>query len=232
MSEESPFRVAIRKFGPFESAIQKIWRNSQATTGTALTLEAVALDLNPLYESLFTRGGLKDGTWDVALIVTDWLAEAVEEGALLDAACEHPDSPVKGKVAIAKLPLEAVLEQTTSVSLSVYWTLVIAAGSRHKDEAYAFVRHACSPQMDKLTTMEGAIGCRLSTWSDPEVNAAIPFYHRLADLTPGARTLPRSRHFPALAHIIDEMAQQAICGAEPSGEILRRAQAKAAHIRL
>ena len=41
--------------------------------------------------------------------------------------------------------------------------------------------------------MAGGIGCRQSTRQDPEVNAAIPFPHRLADLTPGARTLPRSR---------------------------------------
>jgi len=385
---------------------------------SALTLDAEALDLNPLYESLFIRGGLKDGTWDVAFIVTDWLAEAVEQGALLDlapymrtapvpdypqgwtrsltdfqhfgdavyglpyhdgpecfiyrrdlfedqseqrafqerfgyhltpprtwdqfrdlarfftrpeqelygtvfaafpdghnsvydfclqlwsrsgdladssgavtldtpqaaaaldfyramvgdrtatypepetidsvrsgelfsqgnvammvnwfgfaAACEQPDSPVKGKVAIAELPSGTMprgraVEQAASVSLGVHWALAIGSGSCHKDEAYAFLRHACSPEMDKLTTLEGAIGCRLSTWSDPEVNAAIPFYHRLADLTPDARTLPRSRHFPALAHIIDEMVQQAIRGAESSGEIVRQAQAKAAHIRL
>jgi multiple sugar transport system substrate-binding protein len=414
MSSESTFRIAIRKFGPFESAIEKIWRSFQETTGSALTLDAEALDLNPLYESLFTHGGLKDGTWDVAFIVTDWLAEAVEEGALLDlapymrsapppdyphgwtpaltqfqhfgdavyglpyhdgpecfiyrrdlfedegeqrafeqrfgyrlapprsweqfydlarfftrperdlygtvfaafpdghnsvydfclqlwsrcgdladssgavtldtpqavaaldfyrgivgdrtasypepetidsvrsgelfsqgkvammvnwfgfaAACEQPDSPVKGKVAIAELPSGTLgVEEATSVSLSVYWTLAIGSSSRHKDEAYAFLRHACSAEMDKLTTLEGAIGCRLSTWSDPEVNTAIPFYHRLADLTPGARTLPRSRHFPALAHVIDEMVQQAISGSETSGELTRQAQVKAAHIRL
>ncbi len=418
MSGESSFRVAIRKFGPFESAIQKIWRSLQETMGSALTLDAEALDLNPLYESLFTRGGLKDGTWDVAFIVTDWLAEAVDQGALLDlapymrtapvpdypqgwtpsltqfqhfgdavyglpyhdgpecfiyrrdlfenqaeqrafeqrfgyrldpphtweqfhdlarfftrpeqdlygtvfaafpdghnsvydfclqlwsrsgdlvdssgavtldtpqaaaaldfyrgmvgdrtatypepdaidsvrsgelfsegkvammvnwfgfaAASEQPDSPVKGKVAIAELPSGSMprrrpAKQATSVSLSVHWTLAIGSGSRHKDEAYAFLRHACSPEMDKLTTMEGAIGCRLSTWSDPEVNAAIPFYHRLADLTPDARTLPRSSHFPALAHIVDETVQQAIRSGEPSADILRHAQARAAHIRL
>jgi multiple sugar transport system substrate-binding protein len=86
--------------------------------------------------------------------------------------------------------------------------------------------------MDKLTTLEGAIGCRLSTWSDPEVNRQIPFYHRLADLTPGARTLPRSRHFPALAHVIDEMVQQAIHSDTRTEEIVRAAQRKAAGMRL
>ncbi len=410
MSADSTFRIAIRKFGPFESAIQKIWQSFQDKTGSSLQLQAEALDLNPLYDSLFTRQGLKDGTWDVAFIVTDWLAEAVEDAAVLDlapymqqapvldyphgwvpsltrfqhfgdavyglpfhdgpecfiyrrdlfedereqrafeqrfgysltaprtwgqfhdiahfftrpeqglygtvfaafpdghnsvydfclqlwsrggdlvdsagnvtldtpqaaaaldfyrrivadraatypgpeqidsvksgelfnqgkvammvnwfgfaAVCEQPMSPVKGKVDIAELPAG---ENGQSVSLSVFWTLTIGSGSRHRDEAYAFLRYACSPEMDKLTTLEGAIGCRLSTWTDPDVNAAIPFYHQLVDLTPGARTLPRSRFFPALAHIVDEMIQQAIGTTVPTDEVLRQAQAKAALIRL
>lgn len=402
MSGTSPFRIAVRKFGPFETAIEKIWQHFQAATGDSTRLEAEALDLHPLHASLLEQQGLKNGTWDVALVVTDWLAEAVEQGAVLDlapyldhnpvqdypqgwvpsltrfqhwdgavyglpfhdgpecfiyrrdlfddpreqqrfrlrfgyelrpprtweqfydiarfftrpeqglhgtvfaaypdghnsvydfclqlwsrggdltgadgaitldtpeaaaaldfyrrivrdasavypgpeqidsvrsgelfaegrvatminwfgfaAVCEQPGCPVKGKVAIGELPA-VDLEQ--SVSLSVYWTLVIGSGSRHKDQAYAFLRHACSPEMDKLTTMEGAIGCRLSTWQDPDVNAAIPFYHRLADLTPGARTLPRSRSFPALAQIIDTMVQQAITSDTPTEAILRAAQ--------
>ncbi len=143
------------------------------------------------------------------------------------AVCEQPGCAVKGKVGIGELPA-GNLEQ--SVSLSVYWTLVVGSGSRHKDLAYAFLRHACTPEMDKLTTMEGAIGCRLSTWQDPEVNAAIPFYHRLADLTPGARTLPRSRSFPALAQIVDNMVQQAITSTASTEAILRAAQHEAMSI--
>ena len=87
-------RVAIRKFGPFESAIAKQYADFQAATGCPLRLEPVALDLNPLFETLFTRGGLKDGTWDIAFIVTDWIAEAVAEGALLDLAPRMRAQPV------------------------------------------------------------------------------------------------------------------------------------------
>jgi multiple sugar transport system substrate-binding protein len=156
-----------------------------------------------------------------AAVMVNWFGFA--------AVCEQPDSPVKGKVALAEIPSD---DGSRSVSLCVYWTLAIGAGSRHKDAAYALLRHACSPAMDKLTTLEGAIGCRLSTWTDAEVNRQIPFYHRLADLTPGARTLPRSRHFPALAHIIDEMVRQAIHTDTPTEALLSEAQSKAAAIRL
>ena len=86
--------------------------------------------------------------------------------------------------------------------------------------------------MDKVMTLAGGIGCRLSTWTDPEVNELIPFYAELPHLYAGARTLPRSRQFPALAHIIDAAVQAAIQHETPSGEILRRAQAEAASLNL
>jgi multiple sugar transport system substrate-binding protein len=397
-------RVAIRKFGPFETAIAKQFANFMAATSCPLELEYEALDLNPLVHSLFTRGGLKDGTWDIAFIVTDWLAEAVSEGCLVDlapmlaanpvpdyldgwapaltrfqrfgdavygipyhdgpeclvyrkdwfddpaeqaafqerygyplalpttweqfeqiarfftrpeegrygtifaaypdghntvydfclqlwsrggeltdaagrvtldtrqaaaaldfyrrmvsdrtvtpsgleaidsvksgelfasgaiammvnwfgfaAVCEQPGCPVKGKVEVAPLPAG---EGGASASVNVYWLLCIGAGSLHREEAYAFIRHCATPEMDKLTTLEGGIGCRLSTWSDPEVNAAIPFYHRLAELHQHTRELPRSRNLPRLVHILDAAVQEAIASDLPSDEILRCAQSE------
>lgn len=404
------FRVAVRRFGPFESAIVKQWESFCAVSGCTLTLDAVALDLNPLVETLFTEGGLKDGTWDVAFIVTDWLADAVASGSIMDlspfmatgpvadypegwapsltgmqqfggsvvglpyhdgpeclvyrkdlfedpkendafraaygydlvppttwqmyedaarfftrpdqglygtvvaafpdghntvydfclqlwsrggelsdsrgrptldtpqavasldfyrrlvhdrsmtpagleeidsvksgerfasgdiammvnwfgfaAVCEQPGCAVKGKTAVAPVPAG---EGGMSASLIVYWLLCVAAGSKHPDVAYAFVRHCMSAEMDKLTTLEGGIGCRLSTWSDPEVNRMIPFYHLLADLHHGTRTLPRSRSLPELVHVIDRAVQLAISTDEPSAAILRRAQQEASSLNI
>ncbi len=403
-------RIAIRKFDPFESAIQKQYASFQAATGCPLRLEFASLDLNPLYETLFTDGGLKDGSWDIAFINTDWIAEAVHSGALADlgpllqanpiadypdgwtpaltrfqqfgdaiyglpyhdgpecfiyrqdlfddpaeqqafeqrygyplqvpttwaqfediahfftspdddlygtvfaafpdghntvydfclqlwsrggeltdaagaitldtpeaaaaldfyrrlvadrtatppdlheidsvksgllfangkvammvnwfgfaAMCQLPEFPVKDKVAVAPLPAG---EGARSASLNVYWLLVIGAGSQHKDEAFAFMRHVCTPEMDKLTTLEGGIGCRLSTWSDPEVNQAIPFYHRLAELHQYTRELPRSRALPRLVHLIDSAVQRAITSDDPTATILQDAQREAKDIEL
>lgn len=399
------FRIAIRRFGPFESAIQHQWADFQAASGCPLRLEWEALDLNPLVDSLFTGGGLRDGTWDIAFVVTDWLAEAVGEGLLRDlspsmaadpvpdypqgwappltgmqqfgdavyglpyhdgpeclvyrrdlfndpaeqtafaerfgyplavprtwrqfedvarfftrpdeglygtvfaafpdghntvydfclqlwsrggeltdadgrptldtpeaiaaldfyrrmvndrgvsppgqeaidsvksgelfasgsiammvnwfgfaAVCEQPGCPVKGKTAVTTIPSE---EGIPPASLIVYWLLGVAAGSPHPGIAYAFARHCCTPAMDKLTTLEGGIGCRLSTWRDPEVNALIPFYSELPRLHEGTRTLPRSRSLPALIHIIDEAVQVAIATDEPTETILARTQQRA-----
>jgi multiple sugar transport system substrate-binding protein len=403
-------RVAIRKFGPFESAIATQYADFQTTTGCSLRLEPQELELKPLFETLFVQRGLKDGTWDIAFIVTDWIAEAVAEGALLDlgprmraqpvpdyptgwapsltrfqsfgdavyglpyhdgpeclvyrsdlfadraeqvafakqhgrpltvprtwdefatvarfftrpdaeqwgtifagypdghntvydfclqlwsrdgelidaagvptldtpaavaaldfyrqlvndrtatppgqeevdsvksgerfaageiammvnwfgfaAVCEQPGTLVQGKVDVTPVPAGP---SGRAVSLNVYWLLAVGAGSRHQDEAYAFIRHSCGPAMDKLLTLEGGIGCRRSTWTDPEVNAAIPFMRRLGELHAPARELPRSQAWPRLVQVIDAAVQKAIKGDVPTEVILHEAQAQTAGMRL
>jgi multiple sugar transport system substrate-binding protein len=114
----------------------------------------------------------------------------------------------------------------------VYWLLAIGSGSRHKETAYQFIRHCASAEGDRMTTLAGGIGCRMSTWTDPEVNRLIPFYHRLADLHAGTRMLPCSRNLPALVHIIDRAVHEAIGSDEPTASILARAQNAVASIRL
>jgi len=85
-SSHSAFRIALRTFGPFETAVRREWDAFCRESGCLLELEAVSLDHHPLYEELFQREGLKRGAWDVAFINTDWLAEAHETGALADLA--------------------------------------------------------------------------------------------------------------------------------------------------
>lgn len=386
-------RIAVRKFGPFESAIVKQFDDFRRVTGTDATLEAVAMDLNPLHESLFD-GGLKSGAWDLAFLNTDWLAEAVKADLLEDLTphlsqkpisdfpeswsssltslqkfdggfwgmpyhdgpecliyrtdllkaagvevpktwdefhaaarklnapdqdvygtalalfpdghnsfydfCIHiwsrggevfdasgrpdfaspaaitavdfirtlaadkaaiapdprtydsvqsgmlfasgrvammanwfgfaayadtsPDSKIKGLVDVAPLPAGP---GGKSVSLNVFWVLSIAAGSQNKGLAWEFLRHLAKPEMDLLTTTEGAIGVRRSTWADPGVNAQIPYYHRLEWLHEHARELPVHPKLAALSHVIDDMLTEAVTTNAATRDLLAKAQAKA-----
>ncbi len=396
------FRIAVRKFGPFESAISKQWQSFEARLRTGLQLDPIALDLPPLHRKLFTEQGLTNGCFDAALISTDWLAEAHassslvdlspyiefsppwdypdgfsdsllrfqrfddgiygmpyhdgpecliyrkdlfddpaeqlrfqqeyggrltaprtwdqfqalaryftraekglygtvfagfpdghntvydfciqlwsrggelfdESGRLLintkeardslayyrsifrDAHAIHPDSAmfdsvragmafaagevalmvnwfgfaamsetiegskVKGKTAIAPIPSE----NGRGISLNAYWILGIPAGSPHREIAWHFLAHCASPEMDKLLTLEGGIGCRKSTWSDQEVNTVIPYYQNLDALHEDARELPRLRNWTSLAAVIDQMMLDAIKTEEPVAVITARAQ--------
>lgn len=398
-------RIAVRKFGPFESAMDKLWADFCAELGCTLTAEMVPMDLDDLHSAILENNGLKNGDWDVAHVVTDWLLEAwtsnsienlqpyiaqnppenfplgwsnsllgmqqfgeaitglpfhdgpecliyrkdlftdsteiknfhelygkplevpktwddfktiaqffhrpeqnlygtvfaglpdghntvfdfclqlwTRGGNLTDengqvnidtpAAAEgltfyreilrdkqavHPNtmqyesvqagmafargeaamavnwfgfasmcevieqSTVKHKVDITNIPST---EGSESASLNVYWVYAIGSGSKHKQIAYDFIRYATSALSDKLLTLEGGIGCRVSTWIDGDINAIIPYYHKLEQLHQNARSLPQKSNWAQIAKIIDDIVLQAINTDKPVTELLKVGQQK------
>lgn len=402
--EKSKFRFAVRKFQPFENAMQKIWNAFCQERNLDIEAEFIAMDLPELHEAIIANDGLKNGDWDAAHIVTDWLDEAYssqslevlnpylenqkldleawsnslleaqvfsqneivglpfhdgpecliirkdlfesekeqrdfykqygrtlevpktwnefievaqffqrpaqnlygtvlagfpdghntvydfclqlwtrggnltnekgeininqpEAQAALDfykswvnnqnivhpqskeyesvqcglafargeaamminwfgfaAMCEVIDeSKVKGKVDVAQIPS---LEHTNPASLNIYWLYAIGKGSHKKQLAFDFIQYATSAQNDKLLTLEGGIGCRKSTWHDPEINKTIPYYHKLEQLHDYARTLPRTATWAKIAEHIDEMMVRAIHTDEVLENILGETQQK------
>jgi multiple sugar transport system substrate-binding protein len=133
----------------------------------------------------------------------------------------HPSSKVRGHVDITSVPGD----QGKGISLNSYWILAVAAGSPHTATAYDFVRFCASPAMDRLLTEIGGIGCRLSTWQDADINAAIPFYHRLESLHSVARSLPRRADWSVIASAIDDVILETINSDAPIRPILERHQA-------
>ena len=404
MNRDKLFRIAVRKYPPFEEAIRAQWQAFEMEAKTGLTLDLQAFDLHPLEEALFALHGMRDGDWDVCFVATDWIAAMHERGCAVDLAsmlhaeppedypqgwsdsllrlqrigdtvlgvpyhdgpecliyrrdlfedaalraeyrkqfqeelalpltweafhriarffhqperqlygtafaafpdghnsvydfllqlwtrggelfdadglirfetpeaiealafylavlsdkeAVHPDclnldsvaaglafaaghvamcvnwfgfatmaetssdSAVRGLVDVAELPCSA---GATTASLNVYWILAIAVGSPHRETAWRFLRHVLRPDMDKLTTMTGAIGCRRSTWSDREVNAAIPFYHRIEQLHVNAREIPQRADWPRIASTIDALVTAAITTDTPITQLLQQADA-------
>jgi multiple sugar transport system substrate-binding protein len=88
--------MAVRKFRPFETAIPKLWTAFLAETGYDATLEAVAMDLAELHDSILSKRGLEDGDWDIAHLSTDWIAEALHTGALEDLSSRIKQRPPQG----------------------------------------------------------------------------------------------------------------------------------------
>ena len=392
-----PLRIAVRKFDPFATALERQFADFCRMSGADASLEIVSMDLNPLHEALFERRELASGAWDIAFLSTDWIAEAqasglvtdldpfladqpipdfpdawspsllglqrfaggfwglpyhdgpqcliyrtdlltaaglsvpttwdsfhetarrlhcpsedrygtvlalfpdghnsfydfcihvwTRGGAPFDAAgrpdftapaavdaldfirrlaaddaavapnlreidsvkagllfCEgkvalmtnwfgfaalgdtDPSSTVRGKVGVAPIPSAGGRH---SVSLNVFWLLTLASGSRQKDLAWAFMRHCASASMDKVTTQAGAIGVRRSTWSDPEINRSIPYYHELDRLHAVAREMPVHPRLAALSHAIDAMLATALESERASADLLAEVQAEAERI--
>ena len=138
------------------------------------------------------------------------------------AMCEvDGNSKVKGKIDVDLLPSVA---GKNSASLNVYWLYTIAKGSKNKTIAYDFLRFSLAEQQDKQLTLEGGIGCRISTWKDAEINEIIPYYHKIEQLHEVARTLPQKQNWAAIAAIIDKMVLQAINTDTTSEELIQLAQ--------
>jgi multiple sugar transport system substrate-binding protein len=396
-------RIAVRAFPPFESFIEKTWQQYVAATNCSFELEALPLELHDLHQSAIREKGLGTGDWDIAMLNTDWIAEAYEQGATEDltpyiqqhspedypqgwpasllgmqqfdqhiaglpfhdgpecliyrkdlfddpqeqaayfeqyrqplqppatwdefvqvaeffqrpeqhlygtafaaypdghntvfdfclqlwtsggslyneqgdvyvnspeaieglkfyrqllqnnnilhpqshsfdsvqagfafakgelamminwfgfaSMCEvHEASVVKGNVNITQVPRGA---NGNHASLNVYWMYVIGAGSKQKETAYDFLRFATGKAQDKQLTLEGGIGCRLSTWHDADINATIPYYHQLDALHRHAFTLPRDAQWAAKATILDQAVTDAINSTIPVQDLLDRAQ--------
>jgi len=77
-------RIAVRKFDPFESTLQKLWDLFCLKNNITVEAEMIPLELHDLYEETITKKGLINGNWDIAHINTDWIFDAANEKAVLD----------------------------------------------------------------------------------------------------------------------------------------------------
>ena len=77
-------RIAVRKFDPFESTLQKLWDAFCLQNNIKIEAEMIPMELHDLYETTITKKGLKEGKWDIAHLNTDWIFDAVHEKAVLD----------------------------------------------------------------------------------------------------------------------------------------------------
>jgi multiple sugar transport system substrate-binding protein len=137
------------------------------------------------------------------------------------ARCDRPGSPLANKVALAPIPSAA---GKPPVSLSVFWTLGIGKGSRQKQAAYDFLHFVARPEADLSIVKHGPVGVRLSTWRSAEIQRQVPCYQKIEEISLGARKMPRSRHLPVFAEIINDVVVKALRTEEASQSILHEAQ--------
>lgn len=131
------------------------------------------------------------------------------------------NASVKGKIDVAPIPHSAA---ANSVSPNSYWMYGIGAGSNKKKTAYDFIRFATDPQQDKALTLNGGIGCRIATWHDDEINAKIPYFHKLEALHQHAVELPDIPHWHELSKVIDNIMLCTVNSNDAIENILQEAQ--------
>jgi multiple sugar transport system substrate-binding protein len=77
----SSLRIVLRNYADFENALTEEAQLFE-TRHPGTKIELVSVGIHELYSSAITEAGLRDGRFDLALLVTDWLAEAHAAGAL------------------------------------------------------------------------------------------------------------------------------------------------------
>ncbi|MCL4875786.1 MAG: sugar ABC transporter substrate-binding protein [Anaerolineae bacterium] len=116
------------------------------------------------------------------------------------AVAELPPSRIIGKNRVGLVP-----RGEKHISLNIYWVLGIPQGSQQKELAWAFVRHCCTPEMDKITSLSGGTGTRLSTWRDPEIQKKFNYYTAIEEVHNHVESPPRIPEYPAINEILNQM---------------------------
>jgi multiple sugar transport system substrate-binding protein len=76
-------RIALRNYSDFENALAEQARLFESLH-PGVEIEVVSLGIHDLHRQAIAERGLRDGRFDLALLVTDWLAEGLSTGALED----------------------------------------------------------------------------------------------------------------------------------------------------
>jgi multiple sugar transport system substrate-binding protein len=125
---------------------------------------------------------------------------------------EMPDrSKILGKNGYTLFPVaQKGIKPTT---LSIYWFFGLSNYSKHKAETYKLMKWLSSRENDKQASQMGTIGCRLSTYNDPEILAQFPFYKNIeAALTSAVKTTPQIAEYAQVDDIIGVACSKVIAG--------------------
>ncbi|MBI4550776.1 MAG: extracellular solute-binding protein [Candidatus Latescibacteria bacterium] len=120
------------------------------------------------------------------------------------------------------------------MSLNIYWVMTIPSGCAQKALAYQFLKTTACAAMDKVTSLEGGNGTRLSTWRDPDVQRQFRYYQMIERVHQNVESPPTIPEYPAINEVLNRAIDDALHGrkavkqaldeaAEESEEILSKA---------
>ncbi|XEC92636.1 extracellular solute-binding protein [Paenibacillus tarimensis] len=145
------------------------------------------------------------------------------------AVAEMPGSKVAGNVKTGLIP-RGDGPVCKHMSLNIYWVLGIPFGSKNKEAAYQFIKEAASAEMDKLTSMSGGNGTRLSTWRDVEVRSVFSYYEHIEEVHRNVNSPLPIPEYPAINDVLSRMVDDAVNLRKTVRRALEEASAKVGSI--
>lgn len=215
----------------FDFALQVLSRGGSLEQGGRVLLDTPeALDALQGYRRLINSPFIHPQSRQLESIGACWAFARGEVAMMVNwfgfaTMCETVEgSKVRGCVDISPVPHAD--SHPDPVSLNVYYVWSISRNSEHKDLAYEYLKSCVSKKNDVILTMGGGIGCRRSTWIDPRVNQAIPYYSRMEEIHAYASTLPRVAAWHSISKVIDQLVIDTIDTERPVGAMLEEAQVR------
>jgi multiple sugar transport system substrate-binding protein len=86
-------RILLRNYADFKSALKEQTQLFE-TANPDIRVELIPVGIHELHQRAISEGGLRDGRFDLALLVTDWMAEGFVTGALEDLEPWQQRSPI------------------------------------------------------------------------------------------------------------------------------------------
>lgn len=215
----------------FDFALQVLSRGGSLERDGRVVLDSPeALDALEAYRQLIRSPFIHPDSRQLESIGACWTFARGEVAMMVNwfgfaTMCETVEgSRVRGRVDVCAIPHAD--SHPDPVSLNVYYVWSISRDSQHKDLAWEYIRNCVTRENDIILTMDGGIGCRRSTWSDPQVNQVIPYYRRMEEIHGYASTLPRTAAWHPISSVIDQMIIDTIDTDRPVAGILSEAQAR------
>ena len=133
---------------------------------------------------------------------------AINWGFAWDLFQSDPQSKVKGKVGVAKLPAMPGGQAATCIG---GWQWAVSAYSKHKAEAARLVQFLSSPEVSKFMAVNGSLlPVYASVYSDSDVLKANPWYDLALPVVRTAKARPVSARYAEVSDVIRTQTSAAL----------------------
>jgi multiple sugar transport system substrate-binding protein len=181
--------------------------------GTKLDKPAAVSGLN-MWLGMVDKGVAKKNIAEVKTgdTVNEFMAGdvvfAINWGYAWDLFQQDPNSKVKEKVGVAKLPAMTGGQSATCIG---GWQWAVSAFSKNKAEAAKLVRFMSSPEVSKFLAINGSLlPVFANTYADKDVLARNPWYDLALPVVQSARSRPVSARYAEVSDVVRTQTSAAL----------------------
>ena len=182
--------------------------------------------------SIAPRGVLNYGEEDARGVFQNGRALFMRNWPYAWSLSQAPDSPVRGRVGVARLPVEGAARPAAALG---GWQLAVSRYSRNPGVAAELLLYMTGPQVQRLRALEGVYNPTLTElYEDRALVAANPLMAPLRAIFDEAVARPASvtgLKYPAVSQVFRDAAHDVLSGRSTATDALRRLEGQLARIR-